>query len=126
MRRLLPVLLLFSAVPALAETWTGGGKENSWNDGANWAEGRAPAASAGTQIYGCSVIVCKRLCREIPIPAAMGQHQSLFRALHLLCQVLRTLLDRFSPVLVDIQRPILVHILERKSIVLDDLYAGSL
>ena len=44
----------------------------------------------------------------------------------LLCQVLRTLLDRFSPVLVDIQRPILVHILERKSIVLDDLYAGSL
>lgn len=51
MRRLLPVLLVLSAVPALAETWTGGGKENSWNDGANWAEGRAPAAAPGTRLF---------------------------------------------------------------------------
>ena len=48
MKRFLPLLLL--CVPALAETWTGGGKENSWNDAANWAEGRAPAASPGTRL----------------------------------------------------------------------------
>lgn len=51
MRRLLWILLLSAAVPALAETWTGGGKANSWNDGANWTEGRAPAASAGTRLF---------------------------------------------------------------------------
>ncbi|MBQ3810822.1 MAG: hypothetical protein II839_08415 [Kiritimatiellae bacterium] len=51
MRRLLPFFLVLSTVPALAETWTAGGKENGWNDGANWAEGRAPAASAGTRLF---------------------------------------------------------------------------
>lgn len=49
MKRLLPLLLL--CVSASAETWVGGGKENSWNDGANWAGGRAPAAGPGTKLY---------------------------------------------------------------------------
>ena len=43
--------LLALSVSAAAETWTGGGKENSWNDGENWAEGRAPASSPGTRLF---------------------------------------------------------------------------
>ena len=47
---LFAIALLSAGLAAAAETWTGGGKENGWNDGANWAEGRAPAASPGTRL----------------------------------------------------------------------------
>lgn len=51
MSRRAAVLLFLAAVPVLAETWTGAGKENGWNDGKNWAEGRAPASSPGTKLF---------------------------------------------------------------------------
>lgn len=51
MKRPFAIALLAVGLAAAAETWTGGGKENGWNDGANWAEGRAPAASPGTRLF---------------------------------------------------------------------------
>ena len=41
-------VLLALGVPALAETWNGGGGDDNWTTGGNWVGGVAPASSNTT------------------------------------------------------------------------------
>ena len=46
----LPLFAALALGAAAQEVWTGAGGGKSWNDGANWASGRAPAPTVGLRV----------------------------------------------------------------------------
>ena len=83
------------------------------------------AAPAGLQIDQGGVVRRQGLGGEVAVPAAVGQDHGALRALHLPDQIGGALLARLAPVLIHVQRAVLVQILEGEAVVLDDVDAGE-
>ena len=82
------------------------------------------AAPASLQIGQGGVVRRQGFGGERAVPAAVGQYHRALRALHLADQILRALLGGLAPVLIHIQRAVLVQILEGEAVVLHDVNAG--